>query len=804
MHKLIATSLLTGFSIAYAEPTSFSGVYPHLAHTNMEGEVGIGAVVPWAGSLWTNTYGPHLPYGSTDKLRQIDKDWNLTIRPESVGGTPANRMIHPESQQLFIGHHAIDKSGKVRTIDPKKAMPGRITATARHLTDPENKIYHFTMEDGLYEVDVNTLKVTPIIKDPISISRTHLPGYHGKGAYTSNGRLVISNNGEPKQTFPSGCLASWDGKDWSVIARNQFVEVTGPGGLEGNSADEDRLWATGWDQKSVRLFLLDDDKWSKFRMPKSSYTQDAAHGWNTEWPRIREIEEGKFLGHMHGLFFEFPQTFSSSNYGGIKPVGTYTKMPVDYAMFNGKLVMGKDDASKFDNAFVKQAQSNLWIGDYSELSQWGPKSGFGGVWIDDSFDAETTSEPFFTGGFESGTLHLRHKGGYNVRVEIQTDKEGTGNWSTWKTVTIPCLILTKNKPEYETYSGNAHHQDTGYLAVSLKEILPDTQWVRLKPLDATDRASAYFHLSSKYPNQSMDDKFEALAEITTKAPAGTTLQLPEGSEMKLDAYLEGGKLIEVDGKLDAQARATSPTEQKVYSSISIKADKRVGLDKASAYIDFKDANGKQTRLRLPKGHKAFDATVNKVRHIREVVTERTHMNLHGTFYELPRPKPGHFINFWQMKPISSHSKHIHDFCSWRGMLVFSGSSSDNSSEHNLRLDDQHSLFLGEVDDLWKFGKPKGHGGPWLETKVSKGQASDPYLMLGYEQKQIEISHESDKTIRFGVEIDYLGTGDFARYQTFEVKAGETFKHTFPEDFAAHWVRVVAGDATTASAQLSYQ
>ena len=48
-----------------------SGIYPHLAYYNHEAECGTGAVVPWAGSLWTITYAPHSPYGSSDKLYQI-------------------------------------------------------------------------------------------------------------------------------------------------------------------------------------------------------------------------------------------------------------------------------------------------------------------------------------------------------------------------------------------------------------------------------------------------------------------------------------------------------------------------------------------------------------------------------------------------------------------------------------------------------------------------------------------------------------------------------------------------------------
>src|SRR5215208_6125765 len=91
---LLFLSLLS--TSAAAEPPSFSGVYPHLAYFNNEGECGTGAVVPWAGRLWVITYGPHLPRGSSDKLYEITGALEQIVRPESIGGTPANRMIHRE------------------------------------------------------------------------------------------------------------------------------------------------------------------------------------------------------------------------------------------------------------------------------------------------------------------------------------------------------------------------------------------------------------------------------------------------------------------------------------------------------------------------------------------------------------------------------------------------------------------------------------------------------------------------------------------------------------------------------------
>src|SRR5437899_11433964 len=157
---LASTVVLALFHFASAEeaPLCISGRYPHLAMYNHNGECGTGAVVPWADRLWVITYAPHLPKGSDDKLYEIDASLNRTTRPESVGGTPADRMIHRETNQLVIGPYFIDKDRTVRVIPPTK-MPGRLTAAARHLTDPANRLYLLDMEGMLYDVDAHTLDV---------------------------------------------------------------------------------------------------------------------------------------------------------------------------------------------------------------------------------------------------------------------------------------------------------------------------------------------------------------------------------------------------------------------------------------------------------------------------------------------------------------------------------------------------------------------------------------------------------------------------------------------------------------------
>lgn len=396
---LALSSLLAVAAEPAARPVSFSGIYPHLAMFNNGGECGTGAVVPWADKLWVVTYSPHSPKGSDDKLYSIDSALRQTIHPESIGGTPANRFIHTESKQLFIGPYAVDAQGKVRAI-PYDKMFGRPTGNARHLTDPANKIYYASMEEGLYEVDVRTLAVTELWRDEQLKDgrKSNLPGYHGKGLYSGQGRIVYANNGEhgkdaqAKPDIPSGVLASWDGRAdaWSIVRRNQFTEVTGPGGLTGNkNPTTDPLWSVGWDFRSLILQVLDHGTWHSYRLPKSSHSYDGAHGWNTEWPRIREIGEDDLLMTMHGAFWHFPKNFDSTHSAGLTPRSNYLKVIGDFARWGDRVVLGCDDTAKseFLNkrhakgklAGPGQSQSNLWFVDPAQLDRLGPVVGRGAV-----------------------------------------------------------------------------------------------------------------------------------------------------------------------------------------------------------------------------------------------------------------------------------------------------------------------------------------------------------------------------------------------------------------------------------------
>ncbi len=943
-----------GGNMAKGEPLCISGIYPHLAVYNGSydaaagmwrgtgSECGIGAVVPWAGRLWLITYPPHETRGGRDKLWTIDEDLTLRMRPESVGGTHASRMIHRESKQLVIGPYFVDANGTVRAADVKKKLVGRMTAAMRHLTDPANRIYLFDMEGAIYEVNVHSLAVTKLFAKPV-------PGWHGKGGYTGQGRVIIANNGErrasarsypdlqvggpPKHRDEIGCLAEWDGREWRLVERKQFLDVTGPGGIHGAPDDEAPVWAMGWDRRSCILKLLDGGAWRTFRLPKASYCFDPAHGWYTEWPRIREVGGGQWMMDLHGMFYDFPPDFRAGRTGGLKPIASHLRYIPDFCDWNGRLVIGADDASIMKNPMCGKAQSNLWFGRREDLRRWGPPAGWGGPWVGDAVKAGQWSVPFAVGGFRHRCLHVstnvpapasgrmrctdkyeitrlpaelaplaavtidrgdyhepapgyaftvnqevvaylamdargtpdpgagwrrttlglewggqyrdvvyrrtfakgrieipgrsdKHKGGHfalpntcfvgparpgagpleitdlpaklggratrgapptrpraaGTDFAIEVDRDGSGRWA-------PCETLSVG--------------ESGY---AWRVLPPDLAacWVRLKPSrDCT--ATAYLHCAS--PRRAERGEEAIVAAVPKAGDAGPTcagLIRPAGHNTRLqfvarvtgaDGEASEAGYWEVDETMTFHRVEPGRAEQ-VRKIAAIRCD--FDVDAASAVMTYRGR-----RYRLPKGSEAFDRPLATgwPRGIRECQSERYLVNVHGTFYEMPRD-----TGVPHLKPVCTHNRRIVDFCSWRGLLVMSG------TRRRARPDGQYfasaggevGLWFGKVDDLWKLGKPVGHGGPWLATSVRADEPSDPYLMTGFDRKSVELSHDADEDVAFTIEVDFLAAGSWCVYKTISVPPGRKVRHEFPDGFGAHWVRLRAGRNCTATAGFTYR
>ncbi len=801
------------------------GIYPHLALFNGEGECGTGAVVPWAGSLWVMTYAPHAPAGSTDKLYEIKPDMTRVIRAESVGGTHASRFIHRESRQLFMGPYAIDEKGGVRTIRAKNPdgtphLYGRITAATRHLFDPAHKVYMATMEEGVYEVDVDTLAVKELFRDGNlqkgSLAGTLLPGYHGKGAYVGQGRFVYANNGEygaaarkdPATT--SGVLAEWNGKpgkeNWKVVLRNQFTDVTSRGGIYGASDPaHDPLWSVGWDYKSVSLMVLDNGKWHKFRLPKGSHSYDGAHGWNTEWPRIREIGEGNdYLMTMHGTFWHFPATMSAKNSGGIRPRSNYLKVIGDFCRWGDKVVFGCDDTAK--NEFLNkrhakggvagpgQSNSNLWFVDPKDIDSFGPAIGRGAVWQEEDVKAGAVSDPYLLAGYDRRTLYVTAETAFAFDVEV--DEKGDGVWR-----------------RVERLGASAA---AGNVATIVSLDAEKGEWIRLVAKRDVKRVTAFFnYANTDRRTDSRDAIFAGIGGMTTqmgdcqavvRCGAGDEklkLQLLDVTGNSAGGYYEMGgdlKLKKVAGCSSKQAEEMRK-KCRVAPNRVITDGKGVMAEKASILI----VDGKGARWRLPwSGGWWSEGGKGQIgRTCREVCTERDLLNVGGTFYELPAENAGGFA---KLRPVATHDNmFIYDYCTWRGLLVMTGMMRFGRPA-NPRIvngeggDSTAAVWLGVVDDLWKYGKPRGHGGPWLDADVKKGVPSDPYLMTGYDSKKVDIRASGDAVIT--LEIDITGCGTWAKLRSYKVGA-----EPVSDDLSAvraYWVRAVSDRDCKASVQFAYE
>jgi hypothetical protein len=146
------------------------------------------------------------------------------------------------------------------------------------------------------------------------------------------------------------------------------------------------------------------------------------------------------------------------------------------------------------------------------------------------------------------------------------------------------------------------------------------------------------------------------------------------------------------------------------------------------------------------------------------------------------------------------TKKIVDFCTWRGLLVLSGTKKDANPDGHYFGDQTNGLWYGGIDDLWKMGKPVGEGAVWKNTVVKAREPSLPYLMTGYDHKKVNIT--ADKEVHVTLEIDFDLTG-FHPYKTFSIKAGQTVNYEFPNGFSAHWVRAIANKDCQATVIFTY-
>ncbi len=61
---------------------------------------------------------------------------------------------------------------------------------------------------------------------------------------------------------------------------------------------------------------------------------------------------------------------------------SHLRFITDFTWWNGQVVISCNETSVQGNPYAGQPQSNLWFGSFEELAEWGPKTGYGSVWVE--------------------------------------------------------------------------------------------------------------------------------------------------------------------------------------------------------------------------------------------------------------------------------------------------------------------------------------------------------------------------------------------------------------------------------------
>jgi len=384
-------------------------------------------------------------------------------------------------------------------------------------------------------------------------------------------------------------------------------------------------------------------------------------------------------------------------------------------------------------------------------------------------------------------IHLAHKSDKKVTFNIEIDSNGSGNWKPFKTIEIP---------------------SNGYRWHIFDEEMRG-QWIRIKTDVKVQSATAWFNYSGNEERGNNPTAiFEGISHSESEDKSGAILWALGNNRRKLgidasrqvDGKVENLGYYELDSALNLIKKDSLKLLQRVQKAAP--KENNIRVDEASVIV--KSENTGQ-RYRLPKGKADYTVaeTFGWPRIAREVVTERDLMNCAGTFYELPSRMAG---GIGRIRPVSTHNMKIYDFVSYRGLLVMSGINTNDYKDNSHIItsrDEQFALWAGALDDLWKLGKPRGVGGPWKETQIKAGEPSDPYLMTGFDKKEMHLKHNANETVTFKIEVDITGKGLWKTYDTFQVDPGATINHLFPDGFSAYWVRLKTNQDCKATAKFIY-
>lgn len=220
----------------------------------------------------------------------------------------------------------------------------------------------------------------------------------------------------------------------------------------------------------------------------------------------------------------------------------------------------------------------------------------------------------------------------------------------------------------------------------------------------------------------------------------------------------------------------------------IEATWSIGQDDASFILKTKQAASGQT-YRLPKASYAVDARSIDGFCIQEMKDGNRLMMTPGIFWSFPTTFSPQ--NSAGIRPISTFLKQVNDVAFWRDQLVF-GCNDATRLDPRLCGRAQSNMVFLNPNSLSSFGPRSAFGGIWLGSSVKKKVPSDPFLFGGFDRRILHLFHAHSSGIRFDVEVDEKGDGNWTFYKTIAVGPGRYIYHIFPKKMNAEWIRITSG------------
>ncbi len=322
-------------------------------------------------------------------------------------------------------------------------------------------------------------------------------------------------------------------------------------------------------------------------------------------------------------------------------------------------------------------------------SNGGPANGYGSVWIEEEVAPGEPTSPYLFNGYQRRMLHLSNQGDQSTSVQIEIDKQGSGDWESLMKIEL----------------------DAGQYAHHIFKPGVKAQWIRLSSSQPTKMTATFHYTEERMPRKDKDSQiFQGLVRADKDEELlygrlysnhdNFNLSYHKGEvqeeTFKRTATLELDKFrFEFNKGLKDSSSLKAMGNHMIWSE-----------DDASVILEAKDKI-----YRLPKAKGSYNPAI--IRNEREVQSERLLANIHGTFFEVPLYKVGEAPLYDMMRPVATHQRKIIDFNTWNGLFVMTGVRKTSKPSKHILKNEEHDagVWIGGIDDVWKFGKPVGERRP---------------------------------------------------------------------------------------------